>query len=202
MSVCTRCGTQASPQSQFCAACGQPLVGQAPQAPAVQAPVYTPPPAYERPVYGSTPQPPAYAPPPMQQGYGASMPVPPNAIPFDPTAYRVHWSHDSLRGFLVSYGTGGRGEFWPMFGGRYPIGRISSGETPEIVVPDGTISSRHAVISVDGTSGVITVDDLRSTNGTFVNEDPVIAGRPRELRDGDRVRFGGYTTVIKVITKV
>lgn len=69
-------------------------------------------------------------------------------------------------------------------------------------MPDSTISTRHAVLSVDGLTGLMVLEDLRSTNGTFVNEEILGPGGRRELRDGDRIRFGGYTTVLKLISKV
>ncbi|MBC7794773.1 MAG: FHA domain-containing protein, partial [Clostridia bacterium] len=48
-----------------------------------------------------------------------------------------------------------------------------------------SVSRTHAVLTVDG--GSVTVEDLSSSNGTFVNG--VKIGR-RELRNGDTVRFG------------
>jgi pSer/pThr/pTyr-binding forkhead associated (FHA) protein len=55
---------------------------------------------------------------------------------------------------------------------------------------------------VDGASGTITIEDTGSTNGTFINDEHVGYGGRRELRDGDRIRFGGFTTVVKVIGRV
>jgi uncharacterized protein YkwD len=49
------------------------------------------------------------------------------------------------------------------------------------------VSRRHAVIRYG--NGKYLVRDLNSTNGTFVNEQPIRA--PTELKDGDHVRFGG-----------
>jgi pSer/pThr/pTyr-binding forkhead associated (FHA) protein len=47
-------------------------------------------------------------------------------------------------------------------------------------------SRRHAAVTFDGARSV--VSDLGSTNGTFVNGEP-LAG-PRELRPGDRIEIG------------
>ncbi len=216
MSACTRCGAAAQPQAQFCSACGGPVAHSvaalAPTAASAPEPQVRAP-AYVRPAgQGYVPPEPVAAPlvsgarPPVASSPGlASMPVPAGAVVFDPAAFRVHWAPDSLRGFLVAYGASGlnaRGESWPLHGGRYALGRVSVGDPSEIVLSDGTISTRHAVLSVDGTTGLVTLEDLRSTNGTFVNEDPLLPSIRRALRDGDRVRFGGYTTVVKLISKV
>ncbi len=208
MSVCTRCGTSAQPQAQFCSGCGAPVAASHAIAPTAAAAASPDPivraPAYVRPsAQAATPSPAAaYAPAAPIQG---SIPAPKGTVVFDPSSFRVHWSGESLRGFLVAYGAAGvnaRGEFWPLHGGRYAVGRVSTGDASEIVLGDGTISTRHAAVTVDGVTGAIVLEDLRSTNGTFVNEDPLLPGVRRELRDGDRVRFGGYTTVIKLISKV
>jgi pSer/pThr/pTyr-binding forkhead associated (FHA) protein len=52
---------------------------------------------------------------------------------------------------------------------------------------------------VEAASGTITVEDTGSTNGTFVNDEHIGFNGRRELRDGDRLRFGGFTTIVKVI---
>jgi pSer/pThr/pTyr-binding forkhead associated (FHA) protein len=48
---------------------------------------------------------------------------------------------------------------------------IGHSDTADIVVDDPYLSRRHALLSVDG--GEVTVDDLNSTGGTFVNEERV-----------------------------
>jgi pSer/pThr/pTyr-binding forkhead associated (FHA) protein len=72
----------------------------------------------------------------------------------------------------------------------------------DIQLADPTISSRHAAVLVDAASGNVSVEDTGSTNGTFVNEEHLGFNGRRELRDGDRVRFGGFTTIVKVIGRV
>ena len=132
----------------------------------------------QQPAAVAPPVAPAYQPPPAQ-------PLPANA----------------LRGFLVSYQTNAAGEFWPLTGGRKTIGRANSGENVDVPLSDATTSSRHAAITVDGTAGTITIEDTGSTNGTFVNEEHIGFNGRRELRDGDKVRFGGYVALVKVITR-
>jgi pSer/pThr/pTyr-binding forkhead associated (FHA) protein len=108
---------------------------------------------------------------------------------------------NALAGFLVSYEANPTGDFWPLHGGRLTLGRANSGETVDISLADATISSRHAALEVDAVSGAVVVDDTGSTNGTFVNDEHVGFNGRRELRDGDRLRLGGYTTIVKVITR-
>jgi pSer/pThr/pTyr-binding forkhead associated (FHA) protein len=57
---------------------------------------------------------------------------------------------------------------------------------------DTQVSRRHARITAQG--GEASVEDLGSTNGTYVNEQPIHS--PRTLRPGDRVRIG--TTVVEL----
>jgi hypothetical protein len=62
-----------------------------------------------------------------------------------------------------------------------------------IALPDDTQASRrHARVSPQ--NGAVVVEDLGSTNGTFVNDQPIHS--PRSLSPGDRIRVG--LTVIEV----
>jgi len=63
------------------------------------------------------------------------------------------------------------------------------GREGDVMLPDSKVSRKHAqLVSEDG---VITVEDLGSTNGTLVNGDRLDAGSKRELNKGDTVSFGG-----------
>jgi predicted component of type VI protein secretion system len=56
-----------------------------------------------------------------------------------------------------------------------------------IALPDDTqVSRRHARVSPQ--NGVAVVEDLGSTNGTFVNDQQIHS--PRQLSPGDRIRIG------------
>lgn len=56
----------------------------------------------------------------------------------------------------------------------------------EIRLEDPFASSRHALISREG--HVLVIEDLGSTNGTYLNEEPLSG--PQPLYGGDRIRIG------------
>ena len=179
---------------------------QAPPAPAFggfnQAPQYAQPPAQQpvpatqAPVAIPVPMAPP-APSPMGGGLaGGGAPA-----PFGEQG-REASSSKALRGFLVSYQANPNGDHWALTGGRHVVGRAGSGDTVDVTITDPTISSRHAVVVVDGGTGTVFIEDTGSTNGTFVNDEHLGFNGRREVRDGDRVRFGGFTTIVKVIGRV
>ncbi|MDB4937745.1 MAG: hypothetical protein JWP87_4717, partial [Labilithrix sp.] len=151
-------------------------------------------------------------PPPGAGGFGAPAPggfpagdpnfgAPPQAAPAPPAA-PINLPPNALRGFLVSYQANTAGDFWPLHGGRKTVGRANSGEQVDIPLADATISSRHAAIVVDAGAGTVQVEDTGSTNGTFVNEEHIGFNGKRDLRDGDKVRFGGFSTILKVVGRI
>ena len=127
---------------------------------------------------------------------------PPAPAPYAPEPPRETAPAKILRGFLVAYGANPSGDFWPLTGGRLVVGRLGAAEGIDISMQDPTISSRHAAMVVDATSGSVTVEDTGSTNGTFVNDEHIGFNGRRDVRDGDRLRFGGFTTIVKVIGRV
>lgn len=69
---------------------------------------------------------------------------------------------------------------------------IGRGEDSDVRLEDDGVSRQHAkVISLP--EGLLMIKDLNSTNGTYVNEEPITA---HPLADGDRIRIGA-TTVLK-----
>jgi hypothetical protein len=68
-------------------------------------------------------------------------------------------------------------------GGDVVFGR---GDTAEIRLGDPFASSRHARIYEQGR--ILVIEDLGSTNGTYLNEE--LLDGPRPLHPGDRVRIG------------
>jgi hypothetical protein len=67
--------------------------------------------------------------------------------------------------------------------GEIVLGR---GDRAEIRLEDPFASARHALIYEQGNS--IVIEDLGSTNGTYLNEELLQTARP--LHPGDRVRIG------------
>src|SRR6516164_3793859 len=76
--------------------------------------------------------------------------------------------------------------------GRIVLGSgiLTIGRAPDnrLVVNPPTASSHHAEIR-SGVSGY-SLTDLGSTNGTYVNEQPLAPHFPRLLQGGDRIRIG------------
>ena len=112
----------------------------------------------------------------------------------------VQPSAKAVAGFLIAYQSNPDGEFWPLRGGKNTVGRAQSGEL-DVPLPDATTSSRHAAFHVDVHAMKISVEDTGSTNGTFVNEEHLGLNGKRDLKDGDKVRFGGFTTIVKIVTR-
>ena len=73
-------------------------------------------------------------------------------------------------------------------GMRYDVsgGAILGRGDVEIVLEDPFASTRHARIERQG--GAVVLEDLGSTNGTYLNEE-LLSG-PQPLHSGDRVRIG------------
>lgn len=70
---------------------------------------------------------------------------------------------------------------------RVVLGR---GAGADVRLPHPTVSVRHASIRLDGARFVIV--DHGSTNGTRLNDTPLVAERPKVLRDGDVVAIGAF----------
>jgi DNA-binding winged helix-turn-helix (wHTH) protein len=63
---------------------------------------------------------------------------------------------------------------------------LGRGEECTLMIDATTVSRRHARITVS--RGEASIEDLESTNGTFVNKKP--ANEPIALKDGDEVSLG------------
>ncbi len=72
----------------------------------------------------------------------------------------------------------------PLVNDQYIVGRDSEAA---FVVSRSSVSRQHARLFTD-TDGAWWVEDLKSTNGTFVNEMRLTS--PQQLTDSDQVRFG------------
>jgi hypothetical protein len=70
-----------------------------------------------------------------------------------------------------------------------PETTVGRDESCHVTIPDSSVSHRHARIY--HSDGEWYVEDLGSTNGTFVNDRPLT--RPMVLRPGDTVSIGRAT---------
>jgi hypothetical protein len=71
---------------------------------------------------------------------------------------------------------------------------LGRGDRAEIRLKDPFASSRHARIYEQG--NIVVIEDLHSTNGTYLNEE--VLQTPRPLHPGDRVRIGDSEFVFEV----
>jgi hypothetical protein len=105
---------------------------------------------------------------------------------------------DATGMYNAASGLGGADEFEPRLLVEHAAGHESGvaydllhGATlgrgdVEIHLEDPFASSDHARISLEG--HVVVLEDLGSTNGTYLNDSPLDG--PQPLRDGDRIRIG------------
>jgi pSer/pThr/pTyr-binding forkhead associated (FHA) protein len=105
------------------------------------------------------------------------------AAPIAPEATGIHQVPSSGQALLVVEKAIGHDP-----GSRYDISggaTLGRGDV-EIVLEDPFASSRHARVERQG--GVTVIEDLGSTNGTYLNEE-LLRG-PQPLHSGDRIRIG------------
>jgi hypothetical protein len=67
---------------------------------------------------------------------------------------------------------------------------VGRSEERDIYVDHSTVSKRHAFFLFDEENRTYKLGDAGSTNGTFINGQPVAAGQPVFIRDGNVVSFG------------
>jgi hypothetical protein len=82
------------------------------------------------------------------------------------------------------------GKIFKLEGGPVVLGRR---ESCDIMLPDGSISRRHAKLEYHKGSWVLT--DLDSTNGTFVNGERI---KTKALEPGDSLKIGATLCAFKV----
>ncbi len=80
---------------------------------------------------------------------------------------------------------------------RIVIGRARSAD---VQLPHVAVSGMHATIRAQG-AGYALFDE-GSTNGTRINEVPLVAGRSRMLKSNDVVDLGGYRLSVEVCVPV
>jgi hypothetical protein len=92
-------------------------------------------------------------------------------------------------GPVVLVSLNGRTNTFPLLTTETKIGRL---ETNDIAINEQTVTKNHAVIRID--KGKIEIEDLGSTNGTFVNGERI---RRSVLKHGDRIKLGLVELTLK-----
>lgn len=189
---CPKCRQHNLPGSSYCEKCGFHLRSLQRQ-PQSNYGSYTPPVPSARPVPAPAPvpnypgaaaPPPATPPPPpVQRPVRAAQPPPPQPAPPPPKpAAPPAYAHlrDLAQGRQLS-----------LIYDRSLVGRESDSVKPEIDLADfgeGGVSRRHAQIV--RAEGQVYVEDLSSSNGTFLNGERLQPGLQTPLKHQDEVRFG------------
>jgi hypothetical protein len=216
MRECQHCGEASPVSSRFCVVCGTPIAAAGKSGPLPPPPMAS---------LGSAPPP-----SPIVAASGLAVPIVVAAAPASPGVSSAHppgapsgtgrpnppigaagardpstdFPLDGPRvlvGFLISYETVEVGQYWPIHQGRNVLGRQGAATGLDVEITHPTTSSLPAVLLAAARPGRVVVEDTNSTNGTFVNDNILAPGQRWELRDGDRVRFGLFDTVIKIVGK-
>jgi pSer/pThr/pTyr-binding forkhead associated (FHA) protein len=76
---------------------------------------------------------------------------------------------------------------------RGPATRIGRARGSGVRIPSAEVSRQHCVLRVE--DGLVTVEDLDSVNGTFLNGEAVVGCQV--VRPGDRLNIGPVTFVVE-----
>src|SRR5271166_1924429 len=204
MIKCTECGYENMDGLDYCDGCGAklaaaaPAAGAAPAAPAPEAPPAEAP-AAPAPAAEAPAAPVAEAPKSDAPTGELNKPAPAPAPAAEPAAIVGAFKAK----FIVVRG-GRKGQEFPLEDGNNLIGRWDpeTGSFPEVDLdaddPEAKISRKHALIRID--AGKITIEDIGSLNGTYVNRQPRLSpGSPAEIKSGDEVIIG--KTFLKLVVE-
>jgi hypothetical protein len=158
-----------------------PVVAEAPPAPPPAPPVVE---AVAAAAVVSTPAPAATTPPAAKAAAGAPIPV------------GAQVKLVVQRGLKI-------GEEYNVFSGENYVGRADDKPVDIDLTfqePEDRVwcSRQHALLVYDEDTGNLTVEDLNSSNGTFVNRERVYPGQPRQLFVGNTIQIGTVHMKIKV----
>jgi hypothetical protein len=205
MIKCTECGYENMDGLDYCDGCGAKLnpAAASPSPAAGAAPAESAPaPAAEAPKpEGASP---AEAPPASESPTGEIKPeaAAPSAAPAAEAPAAAAAAAFKAK-FVVVRG-GRKGQEFPLEEGNNLIGRWDpeTGSFPEVDLdaddPEAKISRKHALLRID--SGKLTVEDIGSLNGTYVNRQPRLQpGSPVELKNGDEIIIG--KTFLKLVVE-
>jgi len=212
MIKCGECGYENMDGLDYCDGCGAKLAAaapgataaaEAPPAAAPEAPAAAP---AETAAADGAPAPSAEAPaaetPKSEAPTGE---IKPEAAPESAPAAAAAVAAGAPFKAKLSVVRGGRkGQEFPLEDGNNLIGRWDpeTGSFPEVDLdaddPEAKISRKHALIRIDG--GKITIEDIGSLNGTYVNRQPRLSpGSPAEIKSGDEVIIG--KTFLKLVVE-
>jgi hypothetical protein len=217
MIKCSECGYENIDGLDYCDGCGAKLTATAAAAPAAEngGGAESEPPAHPEPAAEPAPaaveahaEPPASEaptgeikpPPEASAAAAAAAETPPAATPAAPAPAAATGS--SARAKLQVVRGGRKGQEFPLEDGNNLVGRWDpeTGAFPEVDLdqddPEAKISRKHALIRFE--AGKITVEDIGSLNGTYVNRQPrLMPGNPVELKPGDEIIIG--KTFLKLV---
>lgn len=214
MIKCGECGYENMDGLDYCDGCGAKLAAgaattAAPAAPAAAAPEAAPAAAAAEsgdanaaPAAAAGAEAPSAEVPKSEAPTGEIKPeAAPESAPSAPTAAAAGAPFKAK----LSVVRGGRkGQEFPLEEGNNLVGRWDpeTGSFPEVDLdaddPEAKISRKHALIRIDG--GKITIEDIGSLNGTYVNRQPRLSpGSPAELKSGDEVIIG--KTFLKLVVE-
>ncbi len=211
MSKCGECGYENMDGLDYCDGCGAKLAASAaPPAEPVAAPPEVPSPPGAAPAVeavSAVEAAPVVEPAPIAAAEAESAPAEAAAAsraptgelkapaPAAPAPPPVSAAGAPFKAKLAIIRGGRRGQEFELEAGNNLIGRWDpdTGSFPEVDLdaddPEAKVSRKHALIRIEG--GKITVEDIGSLNGTYVNRQPRLQpGSPAELKDGDEVIIG------------
>lgn len=81
---------------------------------------------------------------------------------------------------------------YPLSGEKLVVGRS---HLCDIILPFGSVSAKHAVVSQQ--KGTYYIRDMQSSNGVFLNGEPVTDFEKKAIKVGDCISFGGICFTLK-----
>jgi len=210
MIKCGECGYENMDGLDYCDGCGAKLAAAA-AAPAAASAASAPeaaPAAAPAETSASTAEPAAGAEAPTAEVPKSEAPtgeIKPEAAPESaPSALAAAAAGAPFKAKLAVVRGGRKGQEFPLEEGNNLVGRWDpeTGAFPEVDLdaddPEAKISRKHALIRIEG--GKITIEDIGSLNGTYVNRQPRLSpGSPAELKSGDEVIIG--KTFLKLVVE-
>src|SRR5208282_185206 len=206
MIKCTECGYENMDGLDYCDGCGAKLAAAtpaagssaAPTAPAPEAPAAAAPPAEAPAAAAPAAEAPATEVPKSEAPTGELNKPAPAPAPAPAAAPIV----GAFKAKFVVVRGGRKGQEFPLEDGNNLIGRWDpeTGSFPEVDLdaddPEAKISRKHALCRIE--NGKITVEDIGSLNGTYVNRGQRLQpGSPADIKNGDEVIIG--KTFLKLV---